>query len=181
MGPPASGKGTQAELISDKYNIPNLSAGKIFREEVEKESLLGLKVKSYIEQGNLVPDELTVQMIGDKLGQLNLSQGIILDGFPRTIAQTKELERLLDGKNLSVTFVFYLDVLYETLLKRLSERGREDDQEKVIQNRIQLHEKQTKPLLDFYRYKKVLRTIEGNQDVHEVFDEINQFLQGNLS
>lgn len=181
MGPPASGKGTQAELISDKYNIPNLSAGKIFRDEVEKESLLGLKVKSYIELGNLVPDELTVQMIGEKLGQLNLSQGIILDGFPRTIAQTKELERLLDGKNLSVTFVFYLDVLHETLLQRLSERGREDDQEKVIQNRLQLHEKQTKPLLDFYRYKKVLRTINGNQDVHEVFAEINQFLQGYLS
>lgn len=178
MGPPASGKGTQAELISEKYTILHLSSGKMFREEVKKESSLGSKIKHYLESGELVPDELTIQIINHQLDEVNWSQGLILDGFPRTIGQAKELEQLLYGKKQPVTFVFHLDVPRETLLKRLSARGREDDQEETIQNRLRLHEEQSKPLLDFYRKKGVLRTINGNQDVYEVFKEIDQIIQG---
>ncbi|MED4041064.1 adenylate kinase [Niallia taxi] len=178
MGSPASGKGTQAELIGEKYKIPHLSSGKIFREEVKNESTLGLEIKHYLASGSLIPDNLTIQIMDHILNQMNISEGLILDGFPRTLIQATKLEQLLAGKNYFVSFVFNLVVPKEELFKRLSSRGRKDDQEEIFQNRLRLHEQQSKPLLDFYQNKGVLRTINGNQNVHDVFKEIDNIIKG---
>ena len=155
FGPPGSGKGTQAAMLVEKYNLLHISTGDLFRYEIGNKTPLGMEAKSYIDKGELVPDEVTVGMLRNKVEANPDVKGYIFDGFPRTIAQSKALDKLLESKGETISKLIMLEVPDEELVKRLLDRGktsgRADDQnEGVIRNRINVYNKETSPVFDFY-------------------------------
>ncbi|MCB0272922.1 MAG: adenylate kinase [Bdellovibrionales bacterium] len=171
LGAPGAGKGTQAERISSQYHLKHISTGDLFRFEVSNKTELGQKASSYMDRGELVPDEIVVAMIQHHIPQ---NQGFLLDGFPRTIEQAKSLDQMLEKKDLRIDFVVCVDVPKNVLVERLLSRGRSDDNLETIENRLEVYQRQTKPLISFYQDKELLHSIDGSQTVENVFAQIEQ-------
>jgi adenylate kinase len=181
LGPPGAGKGTQGKLIARDAGIPHVNTGDIFRAECAAGTELGNKVKSIIDAGDLVPDELTSEIVRARLEQDDTSQGFVLDGFPRTLAQAEALDRVLseiDRGELSVVLDFGLpdELALERLLGRASVEGRSDDAPDKVQHRLDVYHRQTEPLVEYYRARDLLVPIHADRSVEDVFAEVQQVL-----
>ncbi|MCZ2101710.1 MAG: adenylate kinase [Chitinophagales bacterium] len=179
FGPPGSGKGTQAEKMIEKYGILHISTGDLFRYEMGNNTPLGLKAKEYMAKGELVPDEVTIGMLENKVNANPDAQGIIFDGFPRTIPQAEALDVFLKEKNTEVTLLLALDVPEEELTKRLLKRGessgRADDRdESIIKNRIQVYKSETSQVFDYYNQVGKSVSIHGVGTIDEIFESISE-------
>jgi len=174
FGPPGSGKGTQSERLISKYGLKHLSTGDLLRSEIAGQTPLGLAAKSFMDKGQLVPDEVVIEMISSALDNNPQAHGFLFDGFPRTTAQAEALDKLLNQKGTSIAVVLALQVSQNELIKRLLNRGltsgRADDvNEEIIRNRITEYEKKTAAVADHYKkYDKVVY-VEGEGDVDEIF------------
>ena len=172
LGPPGAGKGTQASLISESNSYLHLSTGELLRQQVEKKTALGIKVKEIINSGKLVDDELVLEIVKENL---TLSkQGWILDGYPRNISQADALTKVLEKLNQPLEKVFYLDLEEELLVKRLLNRGRKDDDEKIIRTRLEIYKETTQPLIGYYKSLNILEYINGDRDLKTISNEIKQ-------
>lgn len=207
MGLPGAGKGTQAERISEKYHIPHISTGDMFRLAIKEETELGRKAKSFMDQGELVPDEVTIGIVQERLSKDDCKNGFLLDGFPRTIAQAEALQNLLDDMKTSINYVLHVDVPESILVERLTGRRvcptcgatyhvmynspkvegvcdkdgsklmqRGDDQAETVKKRLSVNIEQTQPLLDFYSERELLVTVNGDQKIEQVFEDIQNVL-----
>ena len=207
LGAPGAGKGTQAKLIAEKYRIPHISTGDIFRANIKNGTELGREAKKYMDQGLLVPDELTVKILLDRVSQEDCGNGYVLDGFPRTIPQAQVLEEALNKLGEKIDYAIDVDVPDEHIVRRMSGRRaclkcgatyhlehippkkegvcdvcgsnlvlRDDDQPETVKNRLKVYHEQTQPLIDFYTKKGVLRTVDGTQDMQDVFRMITEIL-----
>ena len=172
FGPPGAGKGTQADALKDKLNLLHLSTGDILREEVAKESELGLMAKKFMEAGELVTDELIIGMIKNKITSESSGKGFLLDGFPRTISQAHALDEMLRANTLKVDNVVSLEVDDSVLIERLLLRGRSDDNEETIKNRLEVYKNQTLPIKEYYRNLDILVEIKGDDSVEIVSENI---------
>ena len=207
LGAPGAGKGTQAKMIAAKYQIPHISTGDIFRANIKNGPELGKKAKSYMDQGLLVPDELTVDLVIDRLAQDDCKNGYILDGFPRTIPQAEALDTALAKLGEKMDYAIDVDVPDENIVSRMSGRRactgcgatyhivynpskkgeccevcgeklilRDDDKPETVQKRLNVYHEQTQPLIDYYTKQSILRTVDGTQDMNDVFAEIVKIL-----
>ncbi len=186
LGPPGAGKGTQASLIADSYQVPHISTGDILRANVAEKSPLGIQAKEYMDKGDLVPDELILDMVQKRLENPDAQNGWILDGFPRTVTQAEEFVKKLgftsnenqaegeEAKNSNSFHVINLQVPDDILVARLLSRGRQDDNEETIKNRLQVYYQQTQPLIEFYKARQQLITVDGNHSVDAVTNSLKQ-------
>lgn len=177
FGPPGAGKGTQSEKLIEKYHLVHLSTGDILRAEIANQTQLGLEAKKFMDQGQLVPDEVVIGMIGVKLDQNKEARGFIFDGFPRTTAQAGALDKLLTGKGTSISGMLALEVEKQELVKRLLNRGKDsgraDDQnEEIIENRIAEYNKKTAPVIDYYAAQSKFHSIKGIGEIDEIFNSL---------
>lgn len=176
FGPPGSGKGTQSMKIAEKYHLAHISTGDIFRREIKNKTDLGLRVQSIIEKGELVPDELLIEILENAMDQEQDKRGFIFDGFPRTIRQANDLDKLMARRNDCVSLVLALDVDESEVIKRLllraKEEGRKDDTEEVIKNRLEVYKKQTHPLIDYYKKQDKFKSVNGVGSIEEIFNNI---------
>jgi adenylate kinase len=185
FGPPGSGKGTQSLNIINRYNLVHLSTGDIMREEMSRNSPLGQTFKKYIDKGRLVPDKIVMDMLYDRGASTIGTDGMIFDGFPRTIVQAKKLDILLAKNDNAVDFVISIEVTEDEILKRLLGRGqdsgRTDDKHEIIKQRIEVYKDQTFPLIDYYRKQGKFVSISGMFPVAEVFkaicEKIDKYLE----
>ena len=208
LGAPGAGKGTQAKKIAETYNIPHVSTGDIFRMNIKNGTELGMEAKKYMDQGLLVPDELTVRILLDRVAQDDCKNGYVLDGFPRNIPQAEVLEDALSKLGDQIDYAIDVEVPDENIIRRMSGRRaclscgatfhiehvppkkegvcdqcgqelvlRDDDKPETVKNRLQVYHEQTQPLIDFYSGKGVLRTVDGTQDMQDVFDAIVEILK----
>ena len=178
FGPPGAGKGTQAEKLVSKYNLVHLSTGDIFRANIKGETELGKLAKTYIDAGNLVPDEVTIKMLESEVDKNPNAEGFIFDGFPRTTPQANALEAFLEGKNTSISVMLALAVSEEELIKRLLLRGKDsgradDANEEVIANRIKVYNEQTAVVADFYNAQNKFEKIDGIGSIEEIFERLS--------
>ncbi|MEN2510035.1 adenylate kinase, partial [Gordonia polyisoprenivorans] len=150
LGPPGAGKGTQAELLSESLGIPHISTGDLFRANISQGTAVGIEAKRYLDAGDLVPSEITVDMVRARVGEPDASKGFILDGFPRSTEQADALAEILDGLDSSLDAVLSFVVDPDVVVERMLARGRADDTEEVIRNRMSVYQKETAPLLDYY-------------------------------
>lgn len=176
IGPPGAGKGTQAEKIVSRYMIAHLSTGDMLRAARDARTPLGIKAEEYMSRGELVPDDLIIDLIKERLQGPDCARGYLLDGFPRTIAQAEALDVMLAEKNTPLDVVLELQVPEEELFRRLAGRGRTDDKPEVIRQRLVAYRNQTAPLLDYYAQRGLLRSVSGLGTVDEVFERIRQVL-----
>ncbi len=176
LGPPGAGKGTQANLFCNKYGLSHLSTGDLLRDEVSSGSVLGLKAAEIMNKGELVSDELVLSIVEGRL--LNTNDGWLLDGFPRNVNQANSLKILLEKINQPLERVVLIKIADDYLIKRLLGRGRQDDNEQVIANRLQIYREKTSPLIDLYNKQGILEEIEGNADIDVVFSSIEKALGG---
>ena len=167
LGPPGAGKGTQAEKLSEKFGIPQISTGDLFRHNISGGTPLGVEAKKYLDAGDLVPAELTNALVDDRLGNPDVAGGFILDGFPRSVEQAEALKEMLAKRNLKLDAVLEFRVSEAELLTRLKSRGRADDTEEVILNRMKVYRDETAPLLDYYRDE--LKSVDAVGELDEVF------------
>jgi adenylate kinase len=167
LGPPGAGKGTQAEKLVEKLGIPQISTGDLFRHNISTGTKLGLEAKKYLDAGDLVPATLTNALVDDRLNDDDVAEGFILDGFPRSVEQAEALREMLAKRNLGLDAVLEFRVSEDELLKRLKSRGRADDTEDVILNRMKVYRDETAPLLDYYQGE--LKTVDAIGDLDEVF------------
>jgi adenylate kinase len=203
FGPPGAGKGTQAKLLSERLGVPHIATGDMLREAVKAGTRLGGLAKKYMDEGRLVPDEVVIGMVEERLRHPDCSKGFILDGFPRTIEQAEALDRELEKLGLKLDAVLNLEVGDEEVVKRIALRRtcrscgavfhlifnpprregvcdrcggelyqRDDDREEVVRNRLKVYRQQTKPLLEFYRRRGLLRDVNGERSIEDVFKEI---------
>lgn len=181
LGPPGSGKGTQAARLTAKYGIPQIATGDILRAAVEAGTPLGKRVKAFLDRGELVPDSLVVDIIRHRLAEPDTQQGFILDGFPRTVPQAQALDGLLTELQRPLDAVLYLQVDRQLLLDRLSHRAevdqRSDDRPEIIAHRIDVFLDQTAPLIDYYRRQSKLRLIDGTRPPDEVAAAIDAVIR----
>jgi len=199
LGAPGAGKGSVAAPLTTKYNIPHISTGDIFRQNIREQTELGIRAKAYMDRGELVPDEVTMSIVGDRLSKPDAVSGFVFDGFPRTIAQADALEGLAD-----IDAVINLEVPFEILMRRLTGRRtctacgnithidwqadnncvkcggglyqRDDDNEATVNSRLTEYNNKTKPLIDYYQGKGKLVSINGNQTVSEVYAELERII-----
>ena len=207
MGRPGAGKGTQAVNIKEYYNIPHISTGDMFRAAIKNQTKLGMLAKSYMDQGALVPDEVTIGIVEERLLEDDCKKGFLLDGFPRTIAQAEALDKFLNSNGIKLDAVLDVNVPVEILVRRMVGRRvckgcgatyhvefnapkvegicdncgtqliqRADDTEATAVNRLQVYDNQTAPLLDFYSKKNILKTVNGDQSLSKVFEDIKVVL-----
>ena len=182
FGAPGSGKGTQSHLIADRYNLYHISTGEVLRSEIAHDTELGRMANEYISQGHLIPDKLMLDVLETVLDMHKdeMKNGVIFDGFPRTIPQAVAFNELLNRRSTPLTAVIGLDVensaLIERMLLRGAETGRADDNIDTIRERLNVYENQTAPLRKFYEEQGVYRNIDGNGKVEEVFDRITKIL-----
>jgi len=179
FGPPGAGKGTQSELLIEKYGLLHLSTGELFRRHISSGTDLGLEAKKYIDNGKLAPDHLVIEMVEQKIDENLYSKGFIFDGFPRTVAQAKALDKALEKRNQSVTLMVALDVQEEELVKRILERGktsgRSDDADvERIYTRLKVYQKETLPVMDYYAKQNKYVSIEGEGAIEEIFQSISE-------
>ncbi len=205
MGLPGAGKGTQAEKINKKYNIPHISTGDMFRLAIKEGTELGTKAKAFMDQGELVPDEVTNGIVKERLSKADCKNGFLLDGFPRTIQQAEALQDMLHEMDETIDYVINVDVPQEKLIERLTGRRvcptcgatyhvmynppkqeglcdvddskliqRDDDKAETVKTRLTVNIEQSQPLLDFYNDKGYLVTVNGDQEIERVFQEIEE-------
>ncbi|MUL48573.1 adenylate kinase [Mycobacterium sp. CBMA293] len=174
LGPPGAGKGTQAEKLAEKFGIPQISTGDLFRSNISKGTPLGVEAKKYLDAGDLVPAELTNALVDDRLDADDTAAGFILDGFPRSVEQAVALREMLAKRNLKLDAVLEFRVSESELLTRLKSRGRADDTEEIILNRMKVYRDETAPLLDYYQDELVSVDAVGGLD--EVFSRALQAL-----
>lgn len=195
LGAPGSGKGTEADLISKQYKIPTISTGDIIRDNIKRKTELGILSEKLIKEGQLVPDELVIDLVKDRLSKDDVKNGFILDGFPRTTVQALSLEKFA-----SIDYVILIDTDYETIKNRILSRRicpncktvynvnthqsnscdncgtsliiREDDNEETVKKRFEVYNKQTQPLIDYYKEQKKLFKVDGNQTANKVYSDI---------
>jgi adenylate kinase len=167
LGPPGAGKGTQAQKLAEKLGIPHISTGDLFRDNISNETELGLQAKKYLDAGDLVPATLTNALVDDRLNAADAADGFILDGFPRSVEQAKALGDMLATRNTKLDAVVEFRVSEDELLSRLKSRGRADDTEEVILNRMKVYRDETAPLLDHYQAE--LKTVDAVGSPDEVF------------
>ena len=167
LGPPGAGKGTQAVQLAEKLGIPQISTGDLFRHNISTGTELGLEAKKYLDAGDLVPATLTNALVDDRLDDADSADGFILDGFPRSVEQAEALHDMLERRNLKLDAVVEFRVSEDELLKRLKDRGRADDTEEIILNRMRVYRDETAPLLDYYSDE--LKTVDAVGAVDEVF------------
>jgi adenylate kinase len=168
LGPPGAGKGTQAEKLSEKLGIPQISTGDLFRKNISEGTPLGVEAKRYLDAGDLVPSELTNKLVEDRIQDEDAAAGFILDGYPRSVDQAKALDEMLKNHSTKLDAVLEFSVSEAELFKRLSARGRADDTEDVIRNRMQVYRDETEPLLEYYRHNN-LQTVDAVGALDEVF------------
>ena len=168
LGPPGAGKGTQAEKLSEKLGIPQISTGDLFRKNIGEGTPLGVEAKRYLDAGDLVPSELTNKLVEDRIEQPDAADGFILDGYPRSVEQAKALDEMLTNHDTKLDAVLEFTVSEEELFERLKARGRADDTEEVIRNRMQVYRDETEPLLEYYSHNN-LQTVDAVGGVDEVF------------
>lgn len=176
LGPPGAGKGTQAKTLADHWQVPHISTGDILRSAIKEQTPLGVKAKTFVDSGQLVPSELVQDMVEERLQQADTSSGWILDGFPRTVDQATFLDNLLKKMNLGGALVINLDVPDDVVVGRLLERGRKDDTEEVIRCRLEVYRSETTPLIDYYGERKQLVVINGNQSAEEVTSNLKDLI-----
>lgn len=208
LGAPGAGKGTQAKMIAAKYEVPHISTGDIFRANIKNGTELGKKAKEYMDQGLLVPDELTVDLVIDRLSQDDCGKGYILDGFPRTIPQAQALDAALSKRGEKMDYAIDVDVPDENIVNRMSGRRactgcgatyhivhnpskkgdlcevcgetlilRDDDKPETVQKRLTVYHEQTQPLIDYYTQQGILKTVDGTQDMNDVFADVTKILE----
>ncbi|MCD8398752.1 MAG: adenylate kinase [Lachnospiraceae bacterium] len=208
LGAPGAGKGTQAKMIAAKYQVPHVSSGDIFRANIKNGTELGKKAKEYMDQGLLVPDELTVDLVIDRLSWEDCKNGYILDGFPRTIPQAKTLDEALEKIGEHLDYAIDVDVPDENIVTRMSGRRacvgcgatyhivynpskkgencevcgdqlilRDDDKPETVQKRLSVYHEQTQPLIDYYAGQGILKSVDGTQDMNDVFAAIAAILE----
>ena len=210
LGPPGAGKGTQAELLIGKFGIPHISTGDIFRAAVKEGTPLGVKSKEYLENGQLVPDEIVVGIVAERLRQADCGNGFLLDGFPRTVPQADALEEFLNVINKKLTAVINIEVDFPILMARLTGRRvcrncaiyhiqnkrekspgicdqcdgeiyqRDDDLPETVHKRLQVYQRQTEPLISYYRDKGLLASFDGQEPVEVQFEKICNVLEVRL-
>ena len=207
LGAPGAGKGTQAKKIAEKYSIPHISTGDIFRANIKNNTELGKKAKTYMDKGELVPDELVVDLIMDRFKEADCANGYVLDGFPRTVAQAEALQEFLVSRNENLDTALCIEVPSSFILERMTGRRvclscgasyhvkfnppsvegvcdvcgdnviqRKDDVEETVKERLDVYERQTQPLIDFYKEKNLLSTVDGTKAINEVFESICNIL-----
>ena len=207
LGAPGAGKGTQAKKIAEKYGIPHISTGDIFRANIKGGTELGMKAKSYMDQGQLVPDDVTIGMLLDRISQEDCAGGYVLDGFPRTIPQAESLTEALKGRNEKMDYAINVDVPDEAIVTRMGGRRaciacgatyhivynptktegicdacgeklvlRDDDKPETVQKRLTVYHEQTQPLIEYYDSEGILKTVDGTQDLNDVFEDIIEIL-----
>ena len=176
LGAPGSGKGTQSERIVEKYGINHISTGDVLRAEIKNGTELGKTAKGYIDQGQLIPDELMIDILASVFDSFKDSKGVIFDGFPRTIAQAEALKKMLAERGQDVSVMVDLDVPEEELMVRLIKRGKDsgraDDNEETIKKRLHVYHSQTAPLIDWYKNEKKYQHINGLGTMEGIFAEI---------
>jgi adenylate kinase len=186
LGPPGAGKGTQAKYITSVFGIIQLSTGDMLRAAVHDGSKLGRRVKTIVDSGDLVPDEVMIEMVSERITRSDCQKGFILDGFPRTFLQAETLDKVLEQKSLRIDHVIALAVDKEILIgrirNRIAEAGhgehRQDDDEETLKHRLQVYEDQTVPIMPYYEVLGSLKTIDGMLPVVEVSKQINEILLG---
>ena len=174
FGPPGAGKGTQAEKLINHFQIPHLSTGEIFRENIKKETTLGKKVKSILDDGKLVSDGTVVELVTDELNKPKYENGVVLDGFPRTVAQAEAFESYLSEKGKKVDAFVTLSVPEQELVNRILNRGqgRSDDTAEKIKTRLQVYYNETEPVRNYYEKKGLVKKIDGVGSIDEIFERI---------
>lgn len=180
FGGPGSGKGTQSEKIIEKYGLEHISTGDVLRAEIKNETELGKIADSYISKGQLVPDELIIDILASVFNKKKDSKGVIFDGFPRTIPQAEALKKMLSERGTSINAVVALEVADEELVIRLLNRGkisgRSDDNKETIQQRLNVYHSQTAPLIDFYKKENLYSGIDGMGTIEEIFNRIKNVI-----
>ena len=181
LGAPGVGKGTQAKILSVECDVPHISTGDILRAAVKDQTELGKKAEEYMNAGELVPDDLILGLIRERLGQPDAAKGWILDGFPRNLSQADFLDGLLSEIEQPCECVLNLEVPDEVLVTRMVERGkqlgRKDDTEDVIRNRLEVYQTNTEPLIAYYRERQQLISVDGNRPVESVTAELKQIIK----
>ena len=181
LGAPGSGKGTQATLLKEQYGIPHISTGALLRQAVEKQSPLGLQVKVIMERGELVPDDIMLELIEERLGQDDVAPGFILDGYPRNLAQAEALDTLLERLGMPVEEALLIEVDPELVIARIAKRaveeGRSDDTEETVRNRMRVYEERTAPVAGHYADLGLLTRVLGDGTIEEVLRRIQSALQ----
>ena len=178
LGPPGAGKGTQAALLAERTGIAHISTGDLLRAAVSAQTELGKQAEAYMSRGDLVPDELVLGMVKERLAEPDAQGGWILDGFPRTAAQAEALEVLLKAIGQTSDTAVNFDVADELLVQRLLQRGRADDSEAVVRHRLQVYRDKTAPLIAFYQNQNHLKTIDGSRPIEAVMAQMQQILEG---
>jgi len=212
LGPPGSGKGTQASLLIQKFNVPHISTGDILRAAITTGTSLGKKAQEYMNKGELVPDEVVIGIVEERLGEADTQKGFLLDGFPRTVPQAKALDETLKSLGKELDAVIDIEVSEEEIVQRISGRRvcadckevyhliyeapenvnycdvcggkliqRPDDRVETVKRRLQVYKNQTEPLIGFYRDKDLLRSVNGEQDVEAVFEDVVTVLKGDYA
>ena len=181
LGPQGAGKGTQAKRISAEYGIPHIASGEILRVEMDAGTELGTRVKDVYDRGDLVSDDLMIELIRNSLEQPDTESGFVLDGFPRTTVQAEALDSMFNdiGRNFSVAFALQIpdEVAFDRLRRRAELEGRADDTDEAIQRRLDNYHRETEPLIEYYRTRGNLVSIHGNRSENEVFAEIQRALE----
>lgn len=186
FGPPGSGKGTQSEKIIDKYNLTHIATGDLFREHMHNGTSLGKKAKNYMENGLLVPDQLVIDMVEQKISEHKDTRGFIFDGFPRTVPQAEALDVMLKDHNIKINSTLCLDVDEEELKKRIKLRsvtsGRSDDQDIVkINKRIDVYKRETLPVANYYTEQGKIFYIKGTGTIDQIFSDICEVIDSQLN
>lgn len=203
LGPPGAGKGTQAKLITEKYSIPHISTGDIFRKNISEKTPLGIEAKRYMDNGQLVPDEVTIGIVNDRLSMNDCENGFLLDGFPRTVKQAEALDSFLNSNDQKIDTALLIDVPKEFILERMTGRRvcsacgasyhikfntpkvenkcdvcggplvqRKDDTEETVKERLDVYDRQTQPLIQYYKEKNILAKVDGTEEIGMVFEKI---------
>jgi adenylate kinase len=185
FGPPGSGKGTQSEKLVEKYGLIHLSTGNLLREEIANKTPLGIEAKKFMDKGQLVPDEVVIGMIDSSLEHHKNANGFLFDGFPRTVAQAKALDKLLDLKKTTIATVLALEVNDEELIKRLLNRGKtsgrsDDTDEAVIRKRLAVYNNETAPVAEHYKKAKKFQAVKGEGTIDEIFSWLSEAIDKKL-
>ena len=185
FGKPGSGKGTQAEFIKNKYNLVHISTGDVFRYNISMQTELGLLAKSYMDRGDLVPDNVTIKMLEAEVNKSPNANGFIFDGFPRTTIQAEMLDKFLKNKDLEISMTISLEVDQDVLLERLISRGKEsgrvDDQDKLkIQNRFEEYNQKTSKLMEYYNNQGKFYSVEGLGEINEITQRICNLIDSKI-
>ncbi|MFL0196152.1 adenylate kinase [Clostridium sp. WILCCON 0269] len=207
LGPPGAGKGTQAKFISEEYFIPHISTGDIFRKNISEKTPLGMEAKKYLDEGKLVPDEVTINIVKDRLSMDDCKSGFLLDGFPRTVYQAEALDAFLNSNDKKIDVTLLIDVPKELIFERMTGRRvcpscgasyhvnfnppklkgkcdlchndivqRKDDTEATVKDRLDIYDKQTEPLIDYYKKQGVISTVNGDGEINQVFEKVKSIL-----